>query len=224
MIWKAALKTLINPTVNSLPTPALDAGVPPDNPSTNALIEAPSGGMRIDIGCGKNKRPGFLGVDQYPMEGVDIIMDVRQRWPWDDASVDEAHCSHFLEHLTGLERVVFMNELHRVLKPGAKATIITPHWNSQRAFGDFTHQWPPVSEMFYAYLSAEWRSSQAPHTDLRWNPDGYNCNFACTYGYALHPELLDMTEADRQDHMQWNKDAIADMIATLIKVSVQEKS
>lgn len=174
--------------------------------------------LRIDIGCGKNKRPGFIGVDQYAMDGVDVVMDVRQPWPWKDNSVDEAHCSHFLEHLTGLERVYFMNELHRVLKPGSKATVITPHWASNRAYGDFTHQWPPVSEMFYYYLSNEWRTSQAPHTDKKWNKEGYSCNFQCSWGYGLHPAYHGRDQKTTEDAIQWNKEAITDMVATLVKL------
>lgn len=222
MIWKAALKTLTGnshspqSTIPRSSDPGRDDQGEVIENGTQYLVEP---GLRIDIGCGKNKRAGFLGVDQFPMDGVDVVMDVRQRWPWEDNAVEEAHCSHFLEHLTGIERVQFMNELYRVLKPGAKATIITPHWASQRAYGDFTHQWPPVSEMYYAYLSAAWRTSQAPHTDIKWNPSGYACNFECSYGYGLHPSLYEMTEVDRQEYMQWSKDAIADMVATLIKIA-----
>ena len=47
--------------------------------------------VQLDIGCGKNKKEGFIGVDQYPMEGVDVVMDVRQKWNYEDNSVDEIH-------------------------------------------------------------------------------------------------------------------------------------
>lgn len=189
------------------------AGTKPAPPA--ALTQA----LRIDIGCGKNKKPGFLGVDQFAMAGVDVVMDVRGTWPWSDNSVDEAHCSHFLEHLTGMERVHFMNELYRVLKPGAKVTVITPHWASNRAYGDFTHQWPPVSEMYYYYLSADWRTSQAPHTDKKWNKDGYSCNFQCSWGYGLHPAYAGRDQQATSEAVQWNKEAITDMVATLIKLA-----
>ena len=85
-----------------------------------------------------------------------------------DSSVSEVYCSHFLEHLDhnqrNPERVRFMNELYRVLVPGGRATIITPHWASNRAYGDFTHADKPVAELFYAYLSKEWRMSTMPRT------------------------------------------------------------
>lgn len=164
-------------------------------------------------------------MDQYAMEGVDIVCDSRVV-PWldqdgepiEDCSIEEVHCSHFLEHLTAQERVVFYNELYRVLKPGGKAAIITPHWASNRAYGDPTHQWPPVAEMAYYYLSTEWRAQQAPHTDIKWNPNGYNCNFAATWGYSFSPEL----SVRNQEYVQYAltnfKEAAQDLHATLTKV------
>jgi hypothetical protein len=174
--------------------------------------------MKLDIGCGKNKREGFHGVDQYAMEGVDTVLKIGSaKWPWKANSVDEVHCSHFLEHLTQVERVHFMNEAFRVMKPGAKATIITPHWASNRAYGDMTHQWPPVAEMFYYYLKHEWRMTQAPHTDKKWNPQGFTCNFAATWGYSFGPELGVRNQEYVQFALQNYKEAAQDLHATLVK-------
>jgi predicted SAM-dependent methyltransferase len=118
-------------------------------------MEAPKP-LKLDLGCGLSKKEGFLGVDRRKFDGVDIVHDLLVKpWPWADNCVDEVYCSHFLEHLDpnrhNPERVRFMNELYRVMKSGAKCTIITPHWASNRAYGDFTHADKPVSEMFYFY-------------------------------------------------------------------------
>lgn len=172
---------------------------------------------KLDIGCGKNKREGFTGVDQFAMDGVDVVMDVRKKWPWKNNTIEEVHCSHFIEHLTGLERVHFMNELYRVMKLGAKCTIITPHWASNRAYGDFTHQWPPVAEMYFYYLSKEWRKTQAPHTDILFNNEGYSCDFAATWGYSVNQILLTRNQEFQQFAMQFYKEAAQDIIATLTK-------
>lgn len=174
--------------------------------------------MKLDIGCGSKKREGFHGVDQYPMPGVDTVMKIgKDAWPFEDDSVEEAHSSHFIEHLTANERVHFYNELCRVLKKGAKATIIVPHWGSNRAYGDPTHQWPPVSEMSFYYLSKEWRKTQAPHTDSEWNPEGFNCDLDATWGYGFHPALVSRNQEMQQFAMQWYKEAITDMHITLTK-------
>ena len=174
--------------------------------------------MKLDIGCGKNKKEGFTGVDQYAMDGVDVVLNVaKDRWPWEDGSVEEAHCSHFLEHLDATERVHFYNELYRVLKVGGKATIITPHWASNRAYGDPTHKWPPVAEMGFFYLKKEWRDSQAPHTDVKWNPSGYSCDFDAVWGYSFSPELANRNQEYVQFALQNYKEAAQDLHANLTK-------
>jgi SAM-dependent methyltransferase len=133
--------------------------------------------LKLDFGCGPNKREGFLGVDNIDFKDadgnskVDFVLDiVNDKWPWKENTVDEIHCSHFLEHLTGKERIDFFNKIYTILKPKGKVTIITPHWSHERAYGDPTHQWPPVTGWLYLYLIRDWRANNAPHV-------GYTCNF-----------------------------------------------
>jgi hypothetical protein len=109
-----------------------------------------------------------------------------------------------------------MNELYRILIPGGKATIITPHWASNRAYGDFTHAWPPVAEMFYYYVSKEWRASNAPHNDISVNPDGYNCDFQATWGYGLHPEIIPKNQIYQTFALTFYREAAQDLHCTLI--------
>jgi SAM-dependent methyltransferase len=168
--------------------------------------------LKLDLGCGKNKREGFLGVDSRQFDGkVDVVHDLTTPWPWADGSVEEAHCSHFIEHLTGPQRVHFVNELYRVLIPGGKATVVTPHWASNRAYGDMTHKWPPVSEMWFYYLDKDWRAQNAPHNDF------YTCNFNCTWGYSLHPQIQMKAQEAQGFAMQFYKEAAQDMICTMTK-------
>lgn len=183
----------------------------------SAAAQAVAEPIRLDIGCGKNKRAGFLGVDAIKFDGVDVVMDAREAWPWKDNTVDEVNCSHFVEHLTAMERVHFVNELYRVLKPGAKATITVPHWASNRAYGDPTHQWPPVSEMWFYYLSKAWRATNAPHTDAEHNPKGFTCDFDATWGYSLHPTLGVRNGEYQQHALTFWKEAAQDTVATLTK-------
>lgn len=166
--------------------------------------------LKLDLGCGKNPREGFDGVDIRDF-GQRFHVDLRRPWPWKNGSVAEAHSSHFVEHLTAPERIHFANELYRVLVPGGKAQIITPHWASCRAYGDLTHQWPPVSEFWFYYLSKEWREANAPHND------GYTCDFEATGGYSMHPALAVRNEEFQQFALNNYKEAAQDMITTLVK-------
>lgn len=109
--------------------------------------------IKLDIGCGKNKKPGFTGVDIW--EGADIVWDLEQfPWPFEDSSVDEIFCSHFIEHTKDL--VSFANELYRIMKIGGKAEIIAPYYSSVRAWQDPTHL-RAISENTFYYFCKEWR-------------------------------------------------------------------
>lgn len=167
--------------------------------------------IKLDFGCGINKRAGFLGIDIRKFDGVDQVVDLTKKWPWKDASVDEANASHFVEHLEPEERVHFVNELYRVLKVGAKCQVITPCWSSCRAYGDLTHKWPPVSEFWFYYLSTDWRKVNAPHND------GYTCNFACTWGFSMHQSIMSKNQEYQSHAISFWKEAGQDMIATLTK-------
>jgi hypothetical protein len=130
--------------------------------------------LRLDLGTGKGaSRPeGFLGVDINKWAGVDTLADLRRKWPWANNSVDEVNANYLVHYFTPAERVHFANELYRVLKPEAKATIMVPHWSASRAYGDLLVQFPPVSEMWFATLNKDWREAQNCV-----GKSGYTCDF-----------------------------------------------
>lgn len=172
--------------------------------------------LKLDFGCGKSKKEGFTGVDRRQFPGVDVLADLTQKWPWEDSTMDEGHMSHVLEHFTGIQRVHILNELWRVSKPGAKTFIATPHWCSERAYGDFTHQWPPVSEMFYYYVNKKWRKDNAPDNDIEFNPDGYNCDFEATWGHGLRQDLYVRNQEYQVFAVTNFKGGATDLLATVI--------
>ena len=140
--------------------------------------------VKIDIGCGRNKKEGFTGWDISPDSDADLIIDVRKiPWPTEDNSVDEVFCHHFFEHLTGEERMAFMNELYRVMKEGAKATVVTPFYSSTRSIQDPTHMWPPVCEASYLYFNKGWRE------DNKLGHYPITADFDYTFGYAVDTEV-----------------------------------
>jgi SAM-dependent methyltransferase len=139
-----------------------------------------------------------------------VVADLRQPWPWPDASVGEVFCSHFVEHLEAAERIHFVNELHRVLVPGGKAKIITPHWASARAYGDLTHKWPPVSEFWYKYLNKQWRE-KVPHNDF------YTCDFDFALDYVLREDVETRSDAEKVFAVMNFKEAAQDLVAFLTR-------
>lgn len=173
--------------------------------------------LKLDIGCGINKREGFIGCDIQQFAGVDRVLDVREiPWPWDSESVDEVVCAHFVEHLTGTERIPFFNELCRVLKTGASAQIITPDWSNACAYGDPSHQWPPMSGWYPFYLNAEWRKVNAPHVD-------YTCDFDFVVGGSWDQWLETRNMEFRMFSMQHYINSQRDLIVTLTKREIHKE-
>jgi SAM-dependent methyltransferase len=183
-----------------------------------ATTPAPTGPIRLDIGCGKAKEAGWIGIDQIKFEGVDHCMNAGvERWPFEDGSVDEAKAAHFVEHLRPDERIHFVNELFRVLKIGGKCQIVVPHWGSTRAYGDLTHQWPPVCEFWFYYLNKDWRAVNAPHNQA------YTCDFDATWGYSTHPMLATRSTEFQQWALQFYREAAQDLMAMLTKTERPKK-
>jgi SAM-dependent methyltransferase len=179
---------------------------------------APAEPLKLDLGCGPNKHPGFHGVDAIDFVGVDTVLNLVARfedgsfvpWPWADGSVSEAFSSHFLEHLTNPERVHFWNELHRVLVPGGKALIIAPHYSNACAYGDPTHQWPPISEWLALYLDKDWRAVNAPHA-------GLTCDFSHVAGFSFDHRVLSWNTERQTFGLTHHLNAARDLHITVTK-------
>jgi acetyltransferase-like isoleucine patch superfamily enzyme/SAM-dependent methyltransferase len=113
-------------------------------PETKFLQEAlqneqtpPGNLVRIDLGCGARKAPGFIGVDIFPAPGVDIVADLSTAFPFEDNSVDELRAYDFIEHLP--DRLRTMNEIWRICKDGALVDLFVPSTDGRGAFQDPTH-------------------------------------------------------------------------------------
>ncbi len=172
--------------------------------------------LKLDIGCGPNPKEGFHGVDCIKFPAVKHVVKLGSRpLPFADGSVDEVHSSHFLEHLTQKERCFFMNDLYRVMKKDSEAKIIVPHWASGRAYGDPTHQWPAISEMFFYYLDRKWREQNAPHSDKKHLKWGYDCDFQFQVGYHIHGLIGTKSQEAQNFAVSFYKEACQDIIATL---------
>jgi hypothetical protein len=174
-----------------------------------ALAESPKI-VKLDFACGNNKKEGFEGVDFYAPTAEHKIDLFKFPFPWADNSVDEIHCSHFVEHLPARDvelrdlRVdlsapapiardrqfvgqdflfAFFDECWRILKPGSTMMVIVPSGRSDRAYQDPTHRRFIVAELF-GYLNKESREQMGlGHYNVR-------CNFASsitpTIDNALH--------------------------------------
>lgn len=65
-----------------------------------ALLAENNLGIKVDLGCGAMKQPGFVGLDVRALPGVDVVCDLTKfPWPLPDECASLAMSSHLLEHL-----------------------------------------------------------------------------------------------------------------------------
>lgn len=103
--------------------------------------------LKLNLGCSSRHERGYVNVDIAPP--ADLIADLRESWPWPNASVTEVLARDIIEHLP--DKIHTMNELWRVLAPGARATIEVPTTDGPGAFQDPTHIsfWNRRSFLYY---------------------------------------------------------------------------
>jgi SAM-dependent methyltransferase len=94
---------------------------------------------RLNLGCGADIRPGFVNVDSADLPGVDVVHDLTELpLPLEDGRFVEVVCQDVLEHLPDWPGLV--GEIHRVLRPGGRLTMRSPHFTSRAVWLDPTHR------------------------------------------------------------------------------------
>lgn len=93
--------------------------------------------MKLNLGCGNKSKNGFIGVDKFNCNAVDVIADLTQPLPFDDSTVDEVFMDNVIEHIPDIP--AFLSELSRICIKNARITIYTPHFASHASWRDPTH-------------------------------------------------------------------------------------
>lgn len=103
---------------------------------------------KLNFGCGKNIKKGYINADVTAFEGADKTFDFNVfPYPFSDGEFDEIFADNVLEHLGNIPAV--MKELHRISKPGGVVKIIVPYYNCYGAYNDATHK------HYFSHLSFE---------------------------------------------------------------------
>lgn len=167
--------------------------------------------LKLNLACGRIKMEGFLGVDIVKTEATDIVMDL-EKFPWkfEDNSVEEIFCSHYVEHTPDLVR--FMDECWRILVPGGKMTIIAPYYSSIRAWQDPTHK-RAISEATFLYFNKQWREQN------KLEHYGIKSDFDFSYGYVLNPNWANRNEEARNFAINYYINVVNDIQVNLTKKS-----
>jgi predicted SAM-dependent methyltransferase len=137
--------------------------------------------MKLDLACGQRTTEGFKGVDICKGPNVDFVVDLDKfPWPWKSNSVDKVVCHQYIEHTKDI--IKFMNELWRILKPGATAELTAPYYTSIKCWQDPTHV-RAISEFTFLYYKKDWREKElmthypiSANFSVEWNVE-WNVDF-----------------------------------------------
>jgi len=100
--------------------------------------------MKVNMGCGKDIRPGWANLDRNEGDGVDVIFDLntvnvtgkcKTYLPFKNSTVEHILLSHVLEHIWTWEEVMY--DCYRILAPGGTVEVRVPFEN--RGFDSIGH-------------------------------------------------------------------------------------
>ena len=87
------------------------------------------GPLRLNLGCRTTRIDGFLNVDLYEGDNVDVKSDV-SKLPFDEGSVGVIYASHILEHFSHTKTLAVLREWRRVLTPDGKLYVAVPDFDA----------------------------------------------------------------------------------------------
>ena len=163
-------------------------------------------GTRLNLGCGRDVRPGWVNVDSAALPGVDVVTDFDRepRLPFADGTVGYSEGVHVIEHLR--DPLPFMAELWRVTRGGGHAVFRCPYGSTDDADEDPTH----VRRMF----PGSWGYFSQPYYHRA--DYGYKGDWQLTdLTLAVFPEFADCTDGELWSMIRFQRNVVAEMTAKL---------
>lgn len=119
-------------------------------------------GLRVELGCGKNKMSEYFGIDLFSDPAVDLVLDIDgQPLPFASNSVYIIRAVHVLEHIQDVTKL--WNEMFRICKPGAYIYAVVPHPMGPWYFQDPTHKSFYTEKTFLKYFDGEFVNSYSDY-------------------------------------------------------------
>jgi predicted SAM-dependent methyltransferase len=81
---------------------------------------------RANLGCGKTYHPDWDNFDLIPADDSIRSLDLLNKLPFKDNSYSFCYSSHVLEHMPRSYALIFLREIHRILRTGGAIRIVVP--------------------------------------------------------------------------------------------------
>ena len=128
-----------------------------------------NGKVKLNLGSRKDYRESFINIDNSPFIKKDLALDLDvYPFPFRDNSVDHILAMAVIEHLEDMK--AFMEEAHRILKPGGTLRFRVPLAFTHIDSGDPTHKQHITPDTFNQFFRDGRKSviTQARFTGKIW--------------------------------------------------------
>ncbi len=109
--------------------------------------------LRLHIGSGPVRLPGWTNVDNQKYPGVDHVLDVTRGMPWKRGEAELIFAEHFIEHLSYEDGLRFLRDCRRILRPDGILRLSTPSldwvWHTQYHPGQWSDPSEAVRDAFW---------------------------------------------------------------------------
>jgi len=92
---------------------------------------------KLNIGCGKDYKNGWLNVDFNKEVKADIYCDLEKKLPFKDSEFDYVLIDNVLEHVKN--HLQLIDEMWRITKNKGIIEVYVPHFTSMYGFKHLTH-------------------------------------------------------------------------------------
>jgi SAM-dependent methyltransferase len=165
-------------------------------------------GVRLNLGCGTDVRPGWVNVDRTVMPGIEVVTDFDDspHLPFNDGQVGYSEGAHVIEHLRN--PLPFMAELWRVTRGGGQVVFACPYGSTDDADEDPTH----VRRMF----PGSWGYFSQPYYHRVAGSYGYTGDWQLTdLTLAVFPEFSQCTDPELWSMIRFQRNVVAEQVAKL---------
>lgn len=83
-------------------------------------------GIKLHLGCGDYWFEDYINIDHGVFGGTDMILDLREKLPFQDGVVERIESHEFVEHFTKGEIDIMLKDWHRVLIEGGVVLAVVP--------------------------------------------------------------------------------------------------
>ena len=92
----------------------------------NTLPEGKRRLRKVQLGAGNTNSEDYINTDFYQMENTDLQLNLSEKFPFDDNTIEEFYSHHVLEHIYITNIDLLFKEIYRCLNTNGRFISVLP--------------------------------------------------------------------------------------------------